>query len=444
VGSAPQPPSRRRFLAISGLSAAAVACGGDDDDSPTACGEHLPAESASARSRVVLAKTGSSERNAAALLDAWGGAESLIGADDVVVLKPNAQWHAQGMTNTDVLRQLIVSILGRTGGFRGEVIVADNHHFREDDARGWTTETPNGRYNLNDLVASFREQGETRVAKIHWHDAGPNPEPWQFDAGWGTRVEAPGGGDGYRWQLDECHVTPAGNRCAMTWPVFTSPISGDRIDLKDGVLHDGRPTGRNLRLITVSSLNYHSRYGGVTAAVKNHMGIVDMTCGFHGPEPAGYCNTHYIGLTDRHALWRWADRRAAPIRRVVHRLLPEEDALEFHHTGGALGHWMRTVRRPDLHVVTAEWVGFGSRTRAELSARPGVSLAARDPVTLDAVAAREVLLPATRAAGAAGSPFLNYNDVDRADGPFHRFLLAARREIGGTLDPERVEVQRIG
>lgn len=441
--SGPRLP-RRDFLAVSALAVTAAACarrGKETGAPPPACGE-FPAVVRDP-GRVVLARTGSPGRNAAAVLDAWGGAESLFGPTDVVVLKANAQWYAQGMTNTDVLEGLARAILDRPGGFDGEVIVADNHHFQEDRSRGWTTDRPNGRRNLLGLVEELRAAGYRNVAAVTWHDAGPNPDPWQGDACCGTLVEAPGGGEGYRWDLEECHVTPAGNRCAMTWPVFRSPVSGRVVDLRDGVFEDGKPAGVPLRLVNVSSLNHHSRYAGVTASIKNLMGVVDMTCGFQGPEPPGYFNTHYVGMKPGHALWRWAKRRGGAIRRLVHRLLPEEKVLEFEHTGGALGHWMRTVRMPDLHVVTAEWIGWGSRTREELSSRPGITLAARDPVALDATAAREVLLPATRRAGEAGRPFLALNDPDREDLPFRRFLERARMEIGGVVDPGRIDLVRV-
>lgn len=148
-------------------------------------------------------------------------------------------------------------------------------------------------------------------------------------------------------------------------------------------------------------------------------------------------------MRSSHATWRWAARSGGPVRRLVHGILPEEKALDFHHTGGALGHFMRVVRRPDLSIVTAEWIGFGSRTHPELAARPGMIAAARDVVTLDAVAAREVLLPATRAAGDAGRPFLAHNDPDRG-GAFHRFLVEARKEIGGRVAPDGVDLVRIG
>lgn len=436
-------PERRTFLAVAGLSVASAACSGNDDAACPAGMGGSEGEVPESSRRVALAKSGSPERNAAALLDAWGGAETLFGPEDVVVFKANSQWYAQGMTNTDVLETLIRAVLDRPGGFRGEIVVADNHHFKEHMSRGWTTDRPNGRHNLAALVDALRAEGHP-VGRVHWQDAGPNPEPWQGDDGGGRLVEGPGEGDGYRWWLDECHVTPDGNACAMTWPVFTLPHSGEVVDLRDGVFASDRATGRPLRLINISSLNHHSRYAGVTASIKNLMGIVDMTCGFQGPEPAGMFNTHYIGMRPSHSLWRWAKKREGAVRKAVHKLLPEENAIDFHHTGGALGHWMRTVRRPDLHVVTAEWVGFGSRTVEPLSARPGVSLASDDPVTLDAVAAREVLLEATKAAGEKGAPSLQYNDPGLGEMPLHKFLVEARREVGGTLDPGDVDLVRIG
>ncbi|RMF74113.1 MAG: DUF362 domain-containing protein [Acidobacteria bacterium] len=436
---------RRRFLAVTGLGALAAACrrGGGDADAGPGCPGAAQAAPSPHEGRVVLARTGSAERNAAALLDAWGGIESLVGPEDVVVLKVNAQWWGQGMSCTDVLAGLIAAILGRPGGFSGDVIVADNHHFRRPLSRGWTTERPNGRFNLVQLVEHFAAQAPGRVQRVHWTDAGPNPEPWQGDAGGGVRVDEPGAGEGYRWWLDECHVTPEGHRCAMTWPSFRIARTGEIADLRDGVFRDGAPTGRPLRFWNVSSLNFHSRYAGVTASIKNLMGVVDMTCGFQGPEPPGYFNTHYIGMRPSHATWRWAKRRGGVVRRVVHKLIPEESALDFRHTGGALAHWIRTVRRPDLNVVTAEWIGFGSRTDEALSARPGVSLAATDPVTLDAVAAREVLLPATREAGDRGRFYLPYNDPDRTEGPFRRFLEQARLEIGGRPEAGAATIDRV-
>ena len=55
-----------------------------------------------------------------------------------------------------------------------------------------------------------------------------------------------------------------------------------------------------------------------------------------------------------------------------------------------------------------------------------------------------MLLPATRAAGAAGRRYLEHNDPDRAAGPFHKFLEEARKEIGGILGNGRADIVRLG
>lgn len=437
---APRSMPRRRFLRVAGMTLAAGACSRSGRHEDVAREETAVPPSSG---RVVLAENGAPERHARAILDAWGGVESLIGKEDLVVFKVNAQWYAQGMTNTDALAEMIRAILERPGGFAGEIVIADNHHYKQDLSRGWTTNEPNGRMNYLALVRSFREAGFEAVGAVQWHDAGKNPDPWQGDAGGGRLVRGPGEGDGYRWWLEECHVTPEGNRCAMTWPVFTSPLRGETVDLRDGVFDARGSRVRPLRMINISSLNHHSRYAGVTASIKNLMGVVDMTCGFQGPEPEGYFNTHYIGMKPSHATWRWARKHGGPVGKLVRRLLPEEKAIDFQHTGGALGHWVKTVRRPDLHVVTAHWVGFGSRTRREYSAWPLAMLASDDPVTLDAVAAREVLMPATKWGGERGAPFLELNDPDRPEGPFRLFLEEARKKIGGRLDRGEEELVRL-
>lgn len=438
---------RREFLAAAGWTLVGAACSGSQSEkgstSPGVAAAGKAPRPVSALPQVFLAKSGSPAGNAAALLEAAGGIENLVGAEDLLILKPNSQWYAQGMTNTDLMAAVIEAVLARPGGFRGEILVADNHHCQEDNSRAFTTDKPNGRWNLNDLVRSFSERGAP-VAKVHWHDAGPNPTPWQFDAGNGRRVEGPDQGDGYRWQLDECFTTSFGNRCAMTWPVFRSPVSQDVIDLRHGIFRSGKATGRPLKFWNISSICHHSRYCGVTASIKNLMGVVDMTCGFQGPEPAGYFNTHYVGMRRTHGTWRWASKTGGVLRKMVHKVLPEEKTLEFWHTGGALGRWIRSVRRPDLNIITAEWIGFGSRTVASLAARPGISACSTDPVALDSTLAREVLLPATRNAGSAGRPFLSFNDPDRATGPFQRFLREAHKEIGGEWEPRRIEIVRLG
>ena len=50
----------------------------------------------------------------------------MIEADDVVLIKVNAQWKYRGCTNSDLIRGLIQRIREHPGGFRGEVVIIEN------------------------------------------------------------------------------------------------------------------------------------------------------------------------------------------------------------------------------------------------------------------------------------------------------------------------------
>ena len=54
------------------------------------------------------------------------GRKGLIAADDVVLIKVNAQWKYRGCTNSDVVRGLIRRVLDHPDGFTGEVVLIDN------------------------------------------------------------------------------------------------------------------------------------------------------------------------------------------------------------------------------------------------------------------------------------------------------------------------------
>ena len=62
-------------------------------------------------SRVYLSRGGSPENNVQQVIKMMGGIEKFIGTSDIVVLKPNAQWWNQGMTNTDAMKGFIDMVL---------------------------------------------------------------------------------------------------------------------------------------------------------------------------------------------------------------------------------------------------------------------------------------------------------------------------------------------
>lgn len=382
-------------------------------------------------SRIYLVRNGAPQQNITKIIEMMGGIETIIKPTDIVVLKPNAQWWNQGTTNTDAMQGFIDLVLG-IPNFSGEIIIAENHQYDGDNSRGWDTDQRNGKFNLNELVEHYQSRGYKNVTKYHWRVAGTTALPLEGDAQGNSRVTGPEQGDGYVWLEDSFYLSPAGRKCVMTYPVFTSSYSGITIDLKNGAWKDGTwLNNTNVRFINFSALNHHGLYCGVTASVKNLMGVVDMSCGFPGDLPEGTYNTHHIGvsklkeLSRRRLVWRIAGTDI--FRRYCYR--------NFHHTGGALGYFMKHVRMPDLNIITAERVGWGSRVDLAKSFQSKTILASQDPVALDYMAAREVLLSGTppQETSSDGYRYHELNNPDIKDGPFHKFLAETVKQGVGTL-----------
>ena len=392
---------------------------------------------------VYLFRGASPEVNIQRFVRRLGGIDSIVGKDDIVIIKPNAQWWRQGMTNTDSIVALIEMILD-SPNFSGEVIIADNHQAQVDNAAGWTTDEPNGRLNLNGVVDWFNQKGYKNVTKYHWHCAGANPNPLQGNASGNAVVSGPGKSDGYVWERDNFYVAANKHKCLMTYPIFTSAYSGVTIDFKHGAWRDGAYTGQPIRFINMSSLNYHGTYAGATASVKNLMGVVDMSCGFPAPEPRNTYNTHHIGIKSQflgrvHRQMLRSVRIHREAYKAVDVLLAAEEYMDFHFTGGVLGRWISTVRKPDLNIITADWVGNGGRLDLDNASRPRALVASTDAVAADYVAAKYVLLPETRK-HLPGSINCKLVDPDNRDGPFHKFLLYAASETDGAMDDAHIDL----
>lgn len=377
------------------------------------------------QSHVFLSRNGSAEENTSKVVELMGGIESFIAPTDIVVLKPNGQWWNQGTTNTNSMKSFIELVLNMKG-FSGEIIIAENHHFPEVESRGWTTEQRNGDYNLNELVHYFQSQGFDNVTKYHWYDGGPStPGMWGGAADAGV-VNGPEEGDGYCWQTDSVFTAANGRKALMNYPIFTSSYSGITIDFKNGPWKNGTYLERKIKFINFSALNSHGSDTGITASIKNYLGVCDMTCGYRGTTPEGYYNFHHIGLSNMH--WRLKD-------------VFEKFGWEEHYAaiGGCVGHFMKNVRMADLNIVTAEWAGYGSRTDTQLRAHTKTILASTDPVALDYIAAKRVLLPATKKYS-QDKKLEKYHDPDNPDSPVYDFLLACHDEGIGNLKDEDIDL----
>lgn len=427
--------TRRRLLALLGsgislfLALPLLRKLGHNDAIAHTINDYLQQRQSHDRSQVYWVKNGTPYENVRKILEMMGGIEQFVGKNDIVILKPNAQWWNQGRTNLWAMKCCIDQILA-INGFNGEIIIGENQHFmdstlpagEEDNVRGWiTTGDINGdidgeEHSLNSLIALYQRKGIPNVTKAHWRDGGPKrPGSWGSGQNGGV-VKSPAEGDGYVWSDEEyVYKKKLGLkswRVKMSYPVFTSSYSGVTIDLKEGAfLRDGKGGGRYLaerpvRLINFPVLNTHGKDTGITSSIKNYMGITDMSCGRWGKEPDGYVNVHQCGGK------RYPFAKAGP-----------------------LGHFMKTIRMADLNIVTAEWVGWGHRTNITKATRMKSILAGTDPVALDYCGAKYLILPLSKKS--------MLHDPDNPKSPIHNFLQLARKTMGaGAVGEQNIEMIR--
>lgn len=389
-------------------------------------------------SRVFYSSGYSPESNIKNAIHMKGGIQTIVNKDDVVVLKPNAQWWNHGTTNTDNMKGFIELVLS-IPEFKGEIIIAENHHYKKPASRGWTTEHRNGEYNLYELVDYFNRAGYSNVSKYHWIDGGPNPTPQEGDGGFGEVVNPGEKKDGYVWLKDVIYESPENRRCIMTYPVFSSSYSGTRIDLKNGSHYNGGYKN-NVKLINFSCLNHHSSAFGATASIKNLMGIVDMTCGYQGSLPEGFYNSHFIGKMSKmfkigidliYYGKRFGFGPALGIK------IMKAGYWNSQYTGGALGYWMDKVKMPDLNILAAEYTGWGGRGVKGTDKRAHTNCVAvsTDPVALDYIGVKTILNPCTPK---GQKKYSIENSVNYE--PFYNFLVECNKQGIGNLDPGKIEV----
>lgn len=263
------------------------------------------------------------------------GPQGMIAADDVVLIKINAQWKHRGCTNSDVVRGVVQRVLDHPDGFCGEVVLVENGQGRGsldcDNSVGYPDALVHA--NALDESHSFRFLVERVFAD-------PRVSATLLDP---VRSEFIGAGD---------HKTDGYRRFEnVSYPCFTT-AGGRRIELREGVW-DGRRHNQKLKLINLPVLKHHDVGGSeITAALKHTYGLLSMADGHRA-------DRHYSGL------------------------------------GEACAKMMVSVRPPVLHVIDAIWVahkalsGFPEQKTRKLN----VLTASQDPVALDHWTARHVLFP---------------------------------------------------
>jgi hypothetical protein len=363
---------------------------------------------------VFRAVNGSPGENLEKVLELMGGPGALFGEEDVVILKPNLQWYNQGATNIAAMARLVTLIMERPGGFRGEVVLAENTH---RGARPWlhtgwavpfvrNADLP-GIRTYNELAAALRSRHGDRFSVCHLIDIG----------GGGRRVFGPADGPGYvicdgtggapLLTLDNGLTGPAKRKVAMSYPIFQTE-RGTLVDYRLGVWESGAYTGRPVKLVNCAALNHHSVYCGFTSAVKNFLGASDLS---GGPDPAsgGRLSGEYYNF---HSFPFNGDARG-----------PAAGML-----GAEIGHFLKTVRRPALNITTAEWCGLVSRVDLP-AARTHAVAASTDPVALDLHTAKYLLFT---------NSGISLHDPNAPDSPAAADLAACARTGGCCGDLSRI------
>jgi len=302
------------------------------------------------------------------------GAAGLIAADDVVVLKVNAQWKCRGGTNTDMLRGLIHRILQHPDGFQGEVVIFENGQNRPAAFDGMHNDGNKTEYRpFPELQGKVKVNAEEEdlltidhlTSKVF---AGKPVSSFLMDPF--SAVFLAGGdhkNNGYR------RTGEPGTPC-VSYPCFTTP-RGNRIEWKEG-RWTGSGYAQNLKLIHCAVLKDHSGDIGMTGALKIVYGTLSMSDGTSA-------RRHYADLGSQCAKM-WTE-----------------------------------VRPADLNILDCIWVSFGSMTVANehvsgcigypprLTSRENTLLAGTDPLALDYHANKHILLPLGGESAAAHDPDRN-------------------------------------
>jgi len=263
------------------------------------------------------------------------GPEGMIAADDVVLIKVNAQWKYRGCTNSDVIRGLVQKILEHPDGFSGEVVIVEN-----GQGRGSLRCDTSSSYGDSEVHANAVNDQHTFIYLAEKVFADPRVSTFLFDP---IRSVFIGADD---------HVTNGYRRFEnVSYPCFTT-AGGRRVELREGVWN-GTGHGQNLKLISVPVLKHHDSGGSeITASLKLNYGMVSMSDG-------NSTFRHYAGL------------------------------------GETCGKMQVSVRPAVLHIVDAIWASYNSIKGypADTTRRLNTLVAAQDPVALDYWAAKYVLYP---------------------------------------------------
>jgi len=367
------------------------------------------------QSSVYRALNGNPSENLSRVIKLLGGIEKIIGEDDVVVIKPNVQWWNQGAPNLSALKTFVDLIMNRPSGFYGEVVIAENCHRGKEPWKskqgGWMMNFERNSdlkliNNFNDLTIHLKKTYGDQFSTCHWIDVGKG----------GKRVFSPADGTGYVYcdgtggvPLISFNNGAKGDNfreVIMTYPIFNTD-KGTIVDFKKGIWNEGSYTDQSLRFINFAALNHHNSYSGATSAIKNYLGISDISGGSGGKLTDKYYNFHSFAFNHGDV---------GPVPGML---------------GAEVAVFMNTIRKADLNITTAEWVGLASRTEPPV-AQTRTVLASTDPVALDYNAIKYILYPNSN---------IPIHNPDDDESPLYQYLVKCAEHGGGFIDEKNVAVK---
>ncbi len=268
------------------------------------------------------------------------GPDGIIASDDTVIIKINYQWSQRGGSNTDLLSGLIRLIVDHPDVFTGEIVVCENAQFNSTE--GFDKLNNNAQvttFSPHDVVAHFQSLGYT-VSHFDWTEL-------RF-----TSV------DEYSQQdMNDGYVVLPYDAAIMgssSYPKFQTDY-GTYISLMNGIWNqvDEVYDRQHLKFINLPVLKSHHAAYGVTACVKNYMGVVTRELS-----------------TNSHSAIRY----------------------------GLLGDVIGKIQPADLNILDCIWINAdpytGPNTMYEGATRKDMLVASQDPVAADIWAAKNILIPA--------------------------------------------------
>jgi hypothetical protein len=305
-----------------------------------------------------------------------GNAAGVIGPEDVIIIKINSQWAERGGTNTDLLKNLIQYITAHPGGFKGEVIIADNGQSmfgsqRNGGSLDWDNTNSKDRTQSAQDVADWFDSRGFKVSGVLW-DKFTRAKVGEFETG--------DNADGF---VVEDGTQSTG--LVVSYAKFTTKY-GTPVSFKKGIWNSAakRYDSDKLKVINAPVLKAHGQYQ-VTGAMKSYMG------------------TPSNSLTNM-----------APHNSVGR---------------GGMGTQMAMTRFPALNILDMIWIApdGGPNSPYSRAAEKNMIAASTDPVALDFWASKNVLMPAAQAVGNRRYTSMNPEGTD--PGSFGYWLRLSMQEL---------------